>query len=615
MSVSLVKMLSSCGISPAVVENENFQAFVTMCQTCPQAQVPTRQSISRDKGKNGIYLDMALQDARNDRDRVVKDIQQQCIAGNLMADCAKSISRTTNVTILKAFYRGNVSTALMKHTSGSFVAKTGEWLFNDLRAVIESTRPGTVFVVILDGASACMKAMRLLHEWSPAIFGHRCTLHGWNLCVGDLTLIFKTSVKLFLRLVLFINAHERLYTLFERIGGHALLQPAPTRMAKEAIALQGVHKDKQKIQQLFVHDKFSSIIQTFKQPQIDECKRLQTDAVFNESAWNDLQLFLFVIDLPLAAMRVPDADAPTLKDVAQVYYQTLREVPLQIRSKALFGDSSNQDTLKRLEEQVMRVLTKREPDLVTNLARAAAHVNPKHVYAEETFECPRASESFSSVVTDYIQGTCKGSDSEKVMLKANMLLETANFRKKRGWFASDVAVESALKKDPVDFWTVAAEMKEAPNVASLAQLLLTCASSQGSVERSHKITARTRTKYSNRKLSETTEAYCEIATSEANKQDRKAGAAKAQTIMSAFAQRIKDSIRIRKEREEAAKAIAMSRDETGSGEDDEDDDMHEGMEALLGEVYDEAGCDWDNTSDDEWFVSVLDILCMNSALA
>ena len=59
-----------------------------------------------------------------------------------------------------------------------------------------------------------------------------------------------------------------------------------------------------------------------------------------------------------------------------------REIPLQIRSKALFADSHNQENLGKLEEQVMCVLTKREPDLVTNIARAAAHVNPKHVYAE-----------------------------------------------------------------------------------------------------------------------------------------------------------------------------------------------------------------------------------------
>ena len=67
---------------------------------------------------------------------------------------------------------------------------------------------------------------------------------------------------------------------------------------------------------------------------------------------------------------------------------------------------------------------------------------------------------------DYINDT--RSDAEKVMLKVDMLLEAANFRKKRRWFSSDVAVESALKKDAVDFWTVATEMKEAPNVANLA---------------------------------------------------------------------------------------------------------------------------------------------------
>ena len=71
---------------------------------------------------------------------------------------------------------------------------------------------------------------------------------------------------------------------------------------------------------------------------------------------------------------------------------------------------------------------------------------------------------------DYINDT--RSDAEKVMLKVDMLLEAANFRKKRRWFSSDVAVESALKEDAVDFWTVATEMKEAPNVGNLAQLLL-----------------------------------------------------------------------------------------------------------------------------------------------
>ena len=59
----------------------------------------------------------------------------------------------------------------------------------------------------------------------------------------------------------------------------------------------------------------------------------------------------------------------------------------------------------------------------------------------------------------------------------------------------------------------------------------------------------------------------------------------------------------------------MSRDEAGAGEHEEDDDIHNEMEALLGELYDKAGCDWDKTSDDEWYVSALDIPCMNLALA
>jgi hypothetical protein len=61
--------------------------------------------------------------------------------------------------------------------------------------------------------------------------------------------------------------------------------------------------------------------------------------------------------------------------------------------------------------------------------------------------------------------------------------------------------------------------------------------------------------------------------------------------------RIKESIRVRKELEEAAKAIANSRAETGSEESD-NDDVHDGMEDLLYEVYDEAGLDAESDCDD-----------------
>jgi hypothetical protein len=59
-------------------------------------------------------------------------------------------------------------------------------------------------------------------------------------------------------------------------------------------------------------------------------------------------------------------------------------------------------------------LSKREDDLVIPMARAAVHVCPKYVYDFEKFACQRSGDCFSDVVKDYLDGTFKGPQPEKV---------------------------------------------------------------------------------------------------------------------------------------------------------------------------------------------------------
>ena len=59
------------------------------------------------------------------------------------------------------------------------------------------------------------------------------------------------------------------------------------------------------------------------------------------------------------------------------------------------------------------MLSKQEEDLVAPMARAAAHISPKYVYAEEQFVCLTSGDCFAAVVKDYLDGTFKGSQSEK----------------------------------------------------------------------------------------------------------------------------------------------------------------------------------------------------------
>jgi hypothetical protein len=97
--------------------------------------------------------------------------------------------------------------------------------------------------------------------------------------------------------------------------------------------------------------------------------------------------------------------------------------------------------------------------LVTPMARAAAHVKPKYVYAEEQFVCLTSGDCFAAVVKDYLDGTFKGSQSEKVVLQTESLLEAANFQKRRGRFETNIAKGAAASKSEFDFWTVASQFE------------------------------------------------------------------------------------------------------------------------------------------------------------
>jgi hypothetical protein len=87
-------------------------------------------------------------------------------------------------------------------------------------------------------------------------------------------------------------------------------------------------------------------------------------------------------------------------------------------------------------------------------------------------------------VKDYLEGTFKGSQAEKVAMQTEILLEAANFQKQKrlGWFETDIAAGAAPSKSDFDFWTVASKFAVAKNVSPLAQKLLACYSAMGDEE-------------------------------------------------------------------------------------------------------------------------------------
>jgi hypothetical protein len=100
--------------------------------------------------------------------------------------------------------------------------------------------------------------------------------------------------------------------------------------------------------------------------------------VFDIDDWSKLEVFLVSCELSMSALRLVDQDAPTLPFVAEAYYKTHRETSLQLQARAAVSVSNDiKDLLLSSAQHVNEILSKREEDLVTPMARAAAHVNPK----------------------------------------------------------------------------------------------------------------------------------------------------------------------------------------------------------------------------------------------
>ena len=98
-------------------------------------------------------------------------------------------------------------------------------------------------------------------------------------------------------------------------------------------------------------------------------------------------------DRSMSALGLADQDAATLPFVAESYYQAHKETSLQLQARAAVTSNTEvRELILSAATQVTQAIAKRESDLVTPMARAAAYINPKYMYGEQGFECPRSAE-------------------------------------------------------------------------------------------------------------------------------------------------------------------------------------------------------------------------------
>ncbi len=120
------------------------------------------------------------------------------------------------------------------------------------------------------------------------------------------------------------------------------------------LALQGVFKDKNKIEQLFVYHDVQDILRTFKADQKQQFEKMKR-FVFDYEGWSRLEVFILSCELSLSALRLADQDAATLPFVAEAYYKTCRETSLQLQVRATVSqDTELRNLLLSAATQITR---------------------------------------------------------------------------------------------------------------------------------------------------------------------------------------------------------------------------------------------------------------------
>jgi hypothetical protein len=76
MNIAVVRFLAASGVPPYVVQLDEFKDLVRSIQAAPNAKVGCRQSFAQGRrGAAGTWLQMALDEAKTGRDKMLRDIE------------------------------------------------------------------------------------------------------------------------------------------------------------------------------------------------------------------------------------------------------------------------------------------------------------------------------------------------------------------------------------------------------------------------------------------------------------------------------------------------------------------------------------------------------------
>jgi len=296
-----------------------------------------------------------------------------------------------------------------------------------------------------------------------------------------------------------------------------------------------MHEDKGEIQAFVFNTKLVEWANeaTSKQKQPDGSEKtikqnvilskLKQDIILNEQFWKQLEGIVKLCEKGQmwSLLRLTDTEEANLHHVPSAFYSA-KGCTIEVAN-----DLVNEEVLTRQNVLTIESLfTKKEKEVVSDISRAAAYINPNHVYGKPddpscTWVCPRGQAAFGQVVTsffhaDYTEageapGSIRRFSKEELIAKRTRVIDqAAKFVNGSIPEMRDAEVQrQGQGADCANFFRCFGYL--VPDLAPLAIALVSQASGQGPAERAHRITGMKLNKATNRQDPAVTDLYCKVA--------------------------------------------------------------------------------------------------------
>ena len=393
--------------------------------------------------------------------------------------------------------------------------KNAEFLYADIKVVIVKLGgDGIVFIVVLDGPSVCKKVLALIDEREAKIFGQRCSTHGWQLLLKDISKIeFSKVLSRIVRLLKFVVNHSAVMVIFQKLvvslifpntvprlsslslpphttpvfsakesspDSAALLAIVDTRFGSNFYAAERVLRDKLVLERLFTCPELVTWVDSQRpaagsldiKKEFDELKQW---TIFYQDFWIKLKVYVDFTKFMIVGLRRSDTDSPNLHLMVAEFDKAKLECVKMAKQAKRDNDSLFVDGFA---EKVEAAFVKRRPDIVSQLSLAAAFVDPFGAYMEPPVQVDGGYLALVAVLQKYHRDA---PDAGSIV--ASTMTLVADFREHRGrFFGTSLAAALAKDQNPDAFWAAAVQAEGKPGL-EVCRYLVNGYAGQGASER------------------------------------------------------------------------------------------------------------------------------------